>query len=32
MAVCRAGAYVGPFRQAVLEFLAFAPAYADLAE
>jgi len=32
MAVCRAGAYVGSFRQAVLDFLAFAPCYSELAD
>jgi hypothetical protein len=32
MVVCRAGAYVGTFRQAVLDFQVFAPPYAALAE
>ena len=32
MVVCRAGAYVGMFRQAVLDFLAFAPGYSEPAE
>jgi hypothetical protein len=32
MVVCRAGAYLGAFRKAVIDFLAFTLAYADLAD